>query len=445
MKSGWANPERFVNGKCCGATGALADAVQLAESPQIMDELGAEIYRRLDELGAISEEPDRLTRTFLSEAQQCASELVLGWMQDAGMEARIDAIGNVVGRCEGVTPDLPALVLGSHLDTVRDAGKYDGMLGVVTAIACIEELHRGGERLPFAIEVIGFSDEEGVRFGATMLGSRAVAGTFDPELLSRSDDNGTSMEEALHSFGLDPIRLGEAAHRPEDILAYVELHIEQGPVLEQRGLPAGCVTSISGATRFLVDITGEAGHAGTVPMGSRRDALAASAACIAAIETRCSAEEGLVGTVGRLEVSPGAINVIPGHARFSIDIRAPEDAQRQRCVADVLASIEEIGKSRNLTVDIKKIHDLPAARCAPWLMDQIDRAIESAGIEPFRLPSGAGHDGMAMIAVADIGMIFIRCAGGVSHNPAEAITVEDAGIGAQILLSFIRNLMPKPA
>lgn len=423
---------------------ALADAVPVVESRRIMDELGAEIYRRLDQLGAISEEPGKLTRTFLSEAQRRASDLVLGWMRESGMSAHIDAIGNVVGRYEGDRSSLPALILGSHLDTVRDAGKYDGMLGVVTAIACVEELHRGDVRLPFAVEVIGFSDEEGVRFGATMLGSRAVAGTLDPELLSRRDDHGVRMDEALRTFGLDPERIGEAAHRPENVLAYVELHIEQGPVLEQRGLPAGCVTSISGATRFLVEITGEAGHAGTVPMHARRDALAAAAACIAMIEARCTAEEELVGTIGRLEVSPGAINVIPGHARFSIDIRAPDDAQRQRCIADVLAAIEQIGRERHVAIETRKIHDLSAAPCAPWLMDQIDRAIESTGIKPFRLPSGAGHDGMAMIALSDIGMIFVRCAGGISHNPAEAITEQDAKTGAQILLSFVRNFTPKP-
>jgi len=405
--------------------------------------VGAAICDRLDRLGALTEEPGRLTRTFLSPAQRKADDLVLSWMRDAGMVARLDAVGNVVGRYEGCRPGLPALMIGSHLDTVRDAGRYDGMLGVVTAISCIETLDRAGHRLPFALEIVGFADEEGVRFGATMLGSRAVAGTFDSGLLMHPDRDGVTMAEALHGFGLEAARVGEAARRPEEILAYVELHIEQGPVLEQIGLPAGCVTSISGATRFVVDVTGEAGHAGTVPMGCRRDALAAAAECIAAIETRCSAEDGLVGTVGQLEVAPGAINVIPGHARFSIDIRAPDDAQRQRCADDVQSLAAAICERRRVAIETRKIHDLPAAPCAPWLMDQIDTAIAAQGITPFRLPSGAGHDGMAMIALCDIGMIFVRCAGGISHNPAEAITQQDAEIGARVLLNFIRDFKPR--
>ncbi len=405
--------------------------------------MGPDIYRRIDELAAISEDPDHLTRIFLSPEQKRASELVMSWMRGAGMNVRIDAIGNVVGRYEGKSPGRPALVLGSHLDTVRDSGKYDGMLGVVAAIACIEQLNRDGLRPDFAIEVIGFSDEEGVRFGTTMMGSRAVAGTFDPSVLGCADVAGIAMSDALRAFGLDPGATGGAARRRDEILAYVELHIEQGPVLEAQGLPVGCVTSISGATRFEVEIAGIAGHAGTVPMANRHDALAAAAECVLAVEARCATEPGLVGTVGRMEVSPGAINVIPGSVRFTIDIRAPADAQRTGCGDDVVRQIETIATRRGVGATVRKIHDMDAAPCAPWLMERIDRAIAAEGITPFRLPSGAGHDGMAMIALADIGMIFLRCAGGVSHNPAEAISVDDAEIGAQVLLRFIRDFQPK--
>ncbi|HEX4507870.1 MAG TPA: allantoate amidohydrolase [Alphaproteobacteria bacterium] len=401
--------------------------------------MGPEICRRIDELAAISESPDRLTRIFLSAEQAQASRLVLGWMHDAGMETRIDAIGNVVGRYEGVRPGLPALVMGSHLDTVRDAGKYDGMLGVIAAIACIAELNRAGRRLDFAVTVIGFSDEEGVRFGTTMLGSEAVAGTFDRAALSRTDDCGLTMDQALRAYGLDPERIGEAALRREDVLAYVEFHIEQGPVLEGWGLPVGCVTSISGATRYEVTIGGEAGHAGTVPMTARKDALAAAAECVLAVETRCAGEQGLVGTVGRIEARPGAINVIPGHAVFTIDVRAPEDEQRVQAADDVLRQLDAIAAKRGVTLTARKIYDMAATPCAPWLMGQIDGAIADQGITPFHLPSGAGHDGMAMIAVADIGMIFLRCEKGISHNPAEAITVDDAETGARVLLRFIEN------
>jgi allantoate deiminase len=406
---------------------------------QTTSTMGETICARVDDLAAITAEPGKLTRVFLSPEQRHANDLVLGWMRDAGMTARLDAIGNVVGRYEGTQPDLPALVLGSHLDTVRDAGKYDGMLGVITAISCIGALHREGTRLPFAIEVIGFADEEGVRFGATMLGSRAVAGTFDPTLLECRDDGGTTMAAALREFGLDPAEVGRAAKRRDEVLAYAELHIEQGPVLERNGLPIGCVTSINGATRFKVEVAGEAGHAGTVPMDGRRDALAAAAECVLAIERRCGAEPNLVGTVGRLETEPGAVNVIPGLVRFSIDVRAPDDAQRRRAVDDIVAEIDAIARRRGVDIQVKKSHELDAAPCAPWLMEQVDRAIAAEGVRPFRLPSGAGHDGMAMVALADIGMIFVRCTRGISHNPAEAIKVADAELGARVLLRFIRN------
>jgi allantoate deiminase len=401
--------------------------------------MGPDICRRIDELAAISEAPDKLTRVFLSPEQARASDLVLSWMRDAGMSARIDAVGNVVGRYEGARPGLPALVLGSHLDTVRDAGKYDGMLGVVTAIACVDQLNRASRRLDCAIEIIGFSDEEGVRYGTTMLGSEAVAGTFDRGVLARTDDRGITMEQALRNYGLDPAQIASAAHRRDDVLAYVEFHIEQGPVLEGWGLAVGCVTSISGATRYEVTIGGQAGHAGTVPMPARKDALAAAAECVLAIEARCAREQGLVGTVGRIEAGPGAINVIPGHAAFTIDIRAPDDAQRLRAADDVIQQLGAIARKRGVTLTQRKIYDMAAAPCAPWLMDQIDRAIAAEGLSPFRLPSGAGHDGMAMIRLTDIGMIFLRCKGGISHNPAEAITVEDAETGARVLLRFIES------
>jgi allantoate deiminase len=406
---------------------------------------GPKIFARVDELASVSESAIGLTRVFLSSEQKRATDLVLGWMRDAGMTARVDAIGNVVGRFEGSTPGLPALLLGSHLDTVRDAGKYDGMLGVIVPIACIDALNRAGRRLPFAIEVVGFSDEEGVRFGTTMLGSRALAGTFDPASLDRKDGDGTAMEDALLAFGLDPAAIGSAARRPGDIHAYVELHIEQGPVLEAAGLPVGCVISINGATRLEVEISGQAGHAGTVPMRGRQDALTAAAECVLAVERRCGSEDGLVGTVGKLDVSPGAINVIPGSTRFTVDVRAPDDAQRRRAVDDLLREITAIAAARKVGVVTRKIHDLAAAPCAPWLMDQIDRAIAAESTPPFRLPSGAGHDGMAMVAIADIGMIFVRCAGGISHNPAEAITLSDAEAGARVLMHFIDNFQPKAA
>ncbi len=398
------------------------------------------IMQRLEALAALTADPPRLTRVFLSEEHRRANELVAGWMGEAGMRARVDAMANITARLEGSAAALPALMLGSHLDTVRDAGRYDGMLGVVTAIECAH--HIGAGVLPFALEVIGFGDEEGVRFGSTLLGSRAIAGTLDLKVLEATDGEGVSMAQALRSFGLDPGAVTAAARRREELLAFVELHIEQGPVLERAGLPAGCVTSINGATRLQVRMQGMAGHAGTVPMAARQDALAAAAEVILAVEQRCSQEQDLVGTVGRIEASPGAVNVIPGECRFTIDVRAPQDSQRGKAVADIRAAVADISLRRGIHSSIVVMHDSAASPCAPWLMQQIDAAIAGQGVVPQRLPSGAGHDAMAMAAIADTGMIFVRCAGGISHNPAESITAADAQAGFETLCRLVRDLDP---
>jgi allantoate deiminase len=400
------------------------------------------IWDHCEALARLSEMEGGLTRVFLSREQKAASELVLGWMREAGMSARLDAIGNVVGRYEGERPGLPCLMMGSHLDTVRDAGKYDGMLGVVAAIECVRALHARGRRLPFALEIVGFADEEGTRFNATLLGSRAVAGTFKAEVLDNADKDGVTMREALRAFGLDPAKIGAAAHRREDVLAYAELHIEQGPVLEAEGLAVGVVTAINGATRFAVEIDGMAGHAGTVPMSLRQDALAAAAECVLAIEKRCGSEPELVGTVGKLECLPGAVNVVPGKVRFTIDLRAPRDPMRLAAVDDVLAAMNAVAARRNVRLGVTKTHEGGVAACAPWLMDQVGAAIAAEGIPVRKLPSGAGHDGMAIIDLTDIAMLFVRCEKGISHNPAEAITLADVETSARVWLRFIENFDP---
>lgn len=402
------------------------------------------IWDRCDELARLSELDHGLTRVFLSSEHRAANALVMGWMRDAGMIARIDAIGNVVGRYEGAQDALPCLMMGSHLDTVRDAGKYDGMLGVVAAIECVASLNSRSKRLPFAIEVVGFADEEGVRFSATLLGSRAVAGTFDTTTLDRLDKNGITLRAALEAFGLDPDTIARAARKREDILAYVELHIEQGPLLESEGLPVGIVTAISGATRYAVEVEGTAGHAGTVPMTLRADALTAAAECVLAVERRCSRDRELVGTVGRLEALPGAVNVIPGRVSFSVDVRAPEDEKRTAAAADIISEMKAIFTRRGVTARIEKTHDGATTECASWLMEQIGAAVDAEGASVRRLPSGAGHDGMAMVSIADIGMLFVRCAKGISHNPAEAVTLEDVAMGARVLLRFIEKFQPLP-
>jgi allantoate deiminase len=395
------------------------------------------IMERCDALARHSELAGGLTRVFLSRENRAANELVLGWMREAGMQARVDAIGNVVGRYEG--EQAPCLMLGSHLDTVRDAGRYDGMLGVVTAIECVDALNAKARRLPFAVEVIGFGDEEGVRFGTTMLGSRAIAGALDPAVLDAQDAQGITVKQALRDFGLDPARVREVPRRKGDVLAYAELHIEQGPVLEAEGLPVGVVTAINGFSRLRVTLQGEAGHAGTVPMNLRRDALAAAAECVLAVERIARADAELVGTVGRIEAKPGAINVIPGEVQFSIDFRAPRDELRQRAVKDATAEVESISRKRKVACRIEMLQELGVAKCAPWLMAQLERAVAAEGFPVRKLPSGAGHDGMALKSIADIAMLFVRCKGGISHNPAESITQADAGVGARTLLRFIED------
>ena len=408
--------------------------------------LGEEIAGRITELGAISESKEHLTRLFLTPEHRAAADLILGWMRDAGMRAHVDAIGNVCGRYEGERPGLPCLMLGSHYDTVRDAGKWDGPLGLITAISCVANLNRNGRRMPFAIEVVGFADEEGVRFASTLLGSRAVAGTFDESVLSTRDQAGIALRDALKDFGLDPGHIGVAARRRRELLAYLELHIEQGPVLEEQQLPVGVVTAIAGATRLSVRLAGMAGHAGTVPMALRRDALTGAAECIGAIEEFCRTDDGgLVGTVGYIHAAPGATNVIPGQVSFTMDIRAPTDQRRKRAVTDMVRRIEAIAKRRKLELQLNVTHENRTVPCAPWLKEQIAEAIAAEGFRVFELPSGAGHDGMAMIDVADVGMIFVRCRGGVSHHPDEHVELADADAGARVLLRIIENFRPQPA
>jgi allantoate deiminase len=406
--------------------------------------LGDEIVERIDQLGAISGTPEHLARIFLTPEHRTAADLILSWMREAGMTAHLDAIGNVCGRYEGERPGLPCLMLGSHYDTVRDAGKWDGPLGLITAISCVADLYKRERRLPFAIEVTGFADEEGVRFASTLLGSRAVAGTFVESVLNSRDHAGISMREAIVQFGLDPDHIGAAARARRELHAYVELHIEQGPVLEQNNLPVGVVTAIAGATRLAAHLTGMAGHAGTVPMALRRDALAGASECIVAIEEFCKTDEGgLVGTVGYIDAMPGATNVIPGRVNFTIDIRAPTDAHRKLAVADIVRRIEAIAKRRGLALQVDVTHENRTVPCAPWLKGQVAEAVAAEGYPVFELPSGAGHDGMAMIDIADVAMIFVRCRGGISHHPDEHVELADADAGARVLLRLIENFRPR--
>jgi allantoate deiminase len=406
--------------------------------------LGEEIVGRINRLAEISETPDNITRVFLTPEHRVAADLIMSWMREAGMSAHLDAIGNVCGRYEGEREGLPCLMLGSHYDTVRDAGRWDGPLGVITAIACVADLNKRGRRLPFAIEVTGFADEEGVRFASTLLGSRALAGTFNERALASKDEAGVSMRDALVKFGLDPDHIGAAARVRSELLAYVELHIEQGPVLEAKNLPVGVVSAIAGATRLAARLSGMAGHAGTVPMALRRDALTGAAECISAIEQLCLEDDGgLVGTVGYIHASPGATNVIPGQAHFTIDMRAPTDLRRNRSVTEMVRRIEAIAKRRNLQLQLDVTHENRTVPCAPWLKAQVADAVTAESYPVFELASGAGHDGMAMVDIADVAMIFVRCRAGISHHPDEHVEVADADAGARVLLRLVENFRPR--
>ena len=388
-------------------------------------------------LAACTDEPGRITRPFASDAMRRAHLYVREWMRQAGITVMRDNIGNLHGRYEGT--GNTTLLLGSHLDSVRDAGKYDGPLGVMVAIAAVHRLHDEARRLPFAIEILAFADEEGLRYGSTYLGSRAVAGTFDPRDLDRPDKAGVTMAEAIRAFGGDPTRISEDRWNG-DLVGYCEVHIEQGPVLESRALPVGVVSAIAGQSRMLVEFIGQAGHAGTVPMDRRKDALTAGAELVLAVEAAATTQPGLVATVGRLEVEPGVSNVIPGRATLSLDVRHADDRIRTAACEALLARARELAKRRKLAVEIRSLSENAAVQCEPTLVSLLTRAVKDAKQQPLALTSGAGHDAVAMSALTGVGMLFVRCKGGVSHNPAESVTAADVSVAIDVLGRFLALL-----
>ena len=404
---------------------------------------GTEILRQADVLAQFTEDAPRLTRVYLSPQHKQAGEYLIGLMRDAGMTAGFDALGNIVGRYEADDPSAPMVVTGSHQDSVRNAGKYDGLFGILTAIACVRDLHARGKRLPYTLEIVGFCDEEGVRFGATLIGSKAMAGSFDPSWLDKVDADGITMRQALADFGGDPARWREVDRRNGNVVAFVESHIEQGPVLLNEGLPVGVVTAIAGATRLRVEVTGLAGHAGTVPMGSRQDALTAASEMILFVERYCEDRAGLVGTVGKMTIAPGAVNVIPQDVEFTIDVRSGDDALRRTAVAAFEAGFAKIAARRRVAVRATPFYSADAAPCDPALQRQFAAAIEAHGIPVRHLPSGAGHDAMVFPAVAPTAMLFVRCGNnGISHHPDETMTAEDAQVATSVLLRFFENFNP---
>ncbi len=384
-----------------------------------------------------SEEPEALTRRFLTPAHRAALDTLTGWMRDAGMEVHLDPAGTLIGRYEGAQSGK-TLLIGSHIDSVRDGGAYDGPLGVILGLSMVEELARQGRRLPFAIEILAFGDEEGSRFHASMTGSRFCAGTLKEDPASLKDEDGTTMGEAMRAFGLDPAKLREPAAR-EDVFLYFEPHIEQGPVLEAENLPVGIVTGIAAQTRLSVTLTGMANHAGTTPMNLRKDALAAAAEAMLLVE-RIATQAGIVGTVGAINAQPGVGNVIPGCCVFSVDLRAPLAQARDVAEQEFRARLEEICARRGIGHEVTIVQQLAPCLCDEQAQALLADAISAQGIRPFHLASGAGHDAMSMAALCPVAMLFIRCRGGISHNPAEHVTAQDVDAAARVMLDFLERL-----
>ncbi|GAA4658672.1 allantoate amidohydrolase [Kineococcus glutinatus] len=400
----------------------------------------ARVLARCDELAALSASPDGIERVYLSPEHAAANALAAGWMAAAGLRTRQDAAGNLCGRLEGREPGLPALLLASHLDTVPDAGRYDGILGVVLAVEVAARLRGRAAELPFALEVVAFADEEGTRFGTALLGSRALAGTWDEAWWSLTDARGTTLAEAFAAFGLDPARVGEAARDPRDVVGYLEAHIEQGPLLEDADRALGVVTSIAGARRFSCTVTGEARHAGGTPYERRRDALCAASEVVLLVE-RTARESGVIATVGRSQAFPGAVNVVPGRVELSLDLRAEHDGDRDGAWERIRAQAERLCAARGCGFAAEEHHSAPGVVCAPRLQEAVRRGIAATGdAEPPALYSRAGHDAMAVASLTDVGMLFVRCAGGISHAPEESVEPADVALALDALTAAVLDL-----
>ncbi len=395
------------------------------------------IIQRCDTLGSFSEETGCLTRRFATPPMHQVNATVTVWMEAAGMTVHQDAIGNIIGRYEGFQQGKGTLLLGSHLDTVRDAGKYDGPLGVLLAISCVQILHNRQQRLPFAIEVYGFADEEGLRYHTPYVGSQAVAGVFEPRYLQLIDSDGIPMTEAIRTFGGNPAALASCIRAKDDLIGYCEVHIEQGPVLEARNLPMGIVSAIVGQNRFTVRFKGEAGHAGTVPMEMRRDALCAASEFITAVEQYARSQAGLVATIGQLSVYPDASNVIPGQVTLSLDVRHQSNQIREQANQHLEKKARAIGLAREVAVEWQAIQGHSTIACDPHLIMLLGRSIEAQDYPVFSMTSGAGHDAAIMAHLTPIAMLFVRCRAGISHNPRESVLVEDIASALAALERFV--------
>ncbi len=399
--------------------------------------LGKTLMARLDEAAAFSRPGPGVTRLFCSEEHRQVLELIGDWMRQAGLEPSLDASGNLVGRNPRAIAGEKTLILGSHQDTVTEGGKYDGMLGVALPLMALQEIKDQGVELPYGVEVVAFGDEEGTRFQSTLIGSRALAGTLDDESLAALDAEGISVAEAIQAFGGDPAVIPDIARSPEQVLGFVEVHIEQGPVLESRDHAVGVVTALTGIERQRITVTGKAGHAGTTPMAGRRDALVGAAEMVVEANRLLQATDNFVGVVGKLEVRPNAVNVIPSEVTFTLELRSPDGNTRARGREEILSAFRRLAEARGLEVAIERTYAAEAVACAEWLVEALEEACDGAGEPAERMFSGAGHDGLAMHDLTDIGMLFVRCRDGLSHHPDESITAEDAERATRVMMQFL--------
>ena len=421
--------------------------IRLGDKFDYVPELGNLTWDAHEELARYSDpgfaEKGQLTVTYLTEAHRECAERIRFWMEaSCGFdEVNIDAVGNVVGRYHGKEPTAKYLMTGSHYDTVRNGGKYDGRLGILVPLACVRELHRTGKRLPFGIEVVAFAEEEGQRYKATFLGSGALIGHFNPAWLEQKDADGVTMREAMQHAGLCIDDIAKLQRDPAQYLGFIEVHIEQGPVLNELDLPLGVVTSINGGVRYLCEMIGTASHAGTTPMDRRRDAAVAVAELALYVEQRAAKDGDSVGTIGLLNVPSGSINVVPGRCQFSLDLRAPTDAQRDAMVTDVLDELAKIAQRRGLRYTIEESMRAAAAPSAPALQHHWERAVDALGVPVFRMPSGAGHDAMKLHEIMPQAMLFTRGQNsGISHNPLESTTNNDIQLTVDAFTQVLHQL-----
>lgn len=400
----------------------------------------SKVTARCERLATISDSPSCLSRLYLAPSYRAGINQVERWMQAANMVTRVDAVGNLWGRYPCADDEAPTLIIGSHLDTIPNAGKFDGILGVMIGIEVVERIQQQKLALPFHLEVVGIGDEEGVSFDASMLGSRAIVGQWNEDTLELTNAAGDTLEQALIKNGLPGSDYEKASRVGDNLLGYWEIHMEQGPVLETENLPVGIVTAIAGARRFKVSVEGEAGHSGTVPMTLRHDALTAAAEVILMIE-KSAQQHGLVATVGDLQTYPGAVNVIPGLVEFTVDIRSDNDALREKVMNLIFHTSESIGMLRDVEIYWKEYHWAPAKQCHPDFRILFEEAIAQQKIHVHSLVSGAGHDAMNFAEITDIAMLFVRCKGGISHHPAEYVSEEDTEVAVTTTLIALEKLV----